>query len=171
MVKIAREAAPNDTIDGATVAFGAPLIFDETLLAQGALAVAALFEARDLSGYDGAIIAAFGDPGLEAARATTPQPVTGIAEASMLEAAAGGRRFSVVTTTPLLANAIAGRADALGVGRNFAGVRLTDGDVQAVMNDPTLLEDALATRKVKKLEWLRARQSRRADIALPEAVP
>ena len=58
---------------------------------------------------DGAIIGAFGDPAT-ALREQRSIPVVGIAEAAMLEAAEGGRRFGVATTTPALVEIIAERA-------------------------------------------------------------
>lgn len=143
MAAIAREASPGDVIVAATVAFGVPLIVDEPMLAKAAEAVEALFAEFDFSGFDGAIVAAFGDPALETVRKNCAVPVTGIAEASMLEAGAGGRRFGVATTTPLLVDAIRKRAASLGLGAQCAGVRLTPGDAQALMADPAALEAAL----------------------------
>jgi allantoin racemase len=46
---------------------------------------------------DAAVIAAFGDPGLGAAREMMDFPVVGLAEASMLTACMLGRRFSIIT--------------------------------------------------------------------------
>lgn len=143
MAAIAREAAPGDTIIAATVAFGVPLIVDEPMLTKAGEAVEALFAEFDFSGFDGAIVAAFGDPALETVRKSCAVPVTGIAEASMLEAGAGGRRFGVATTTPLLVKSIAKRAASLKLGGQFTGVRLTPGDVHALMADPAALEAAL----------------------------
>ena len=140
MVAIARAAAPGDVFVGATAAFGAPLLVDEQLLAKGAEAVEALFAEYDFAGFDGAIVAAYGDPALDIVRDKCSVPVTGIAEASMLEAAEGGRRFGVATTTPKLVEIIGRRAMALGLGHLFAGVRLTQGDIHALMADPTALE-------------------------------
>jgi allantoin racemase len=144
MVAISRGADPHARVEGATVRTGAALLMDETLLAAGAAAVVELVRGTDFSDYDGAIVAAFGDPGLEESRAHCPVPVVGIAEAGMGEAAAGGRRFSVVTTTPLLVGAIERRAEAYGLGAQFAGVRLTQGDIAVVMADPKTLEAVLA---------------------------
>lgn len=144
MAAIARAADPSARVDGATVASGAPLLVDEALLAQGARAVVDLAHATDFAAYDGAIVAAFGDPGLASARAICPVPMVGIAEAGMGEAAAGGRRFVVVTTTTHLVGAIERRAAAYGHAATFAGVRLTEGDIHALMADPAALETALA---------------------------
>lgn len=144
MAGIARDSDPRARVDGATVRTGAPLLVDEALLAQGAAAVVDLTRATDFTGYDGAIVAAFGDPGLAAARTLCPVPIVGIAEAGMGEAAAGERRFSVVTTTPLLVAAIERRIEEYGLGANFAGVRLAQGEIGALMADPAALEAALA---------------------------
>lgn len=143
MAGIARAAAPPGvTIDGATAASGAPLILDPAMLATAAAAVQALIAETNLAGYAGIIVAAFGDPGLDALRASVTLPVTGIAEAAMAEAAAHGR-FAVVTTTLLLAGSIVARAAAYGHGAACAGVWLTPGDASSLMADPTRLEAAL----------------------------
>jgi Asp/Glu/hydantoin racemase len=143
MTAIAQRAAPPGvTIEGATAATGAPLILDPTMLATAAGAVQALLAGTDLAPFGGVIVAAFGDPGLEAIRAGAPVPVTGIAEAAMAEAAGHGR-FAVVTTTPLLAEAIGARAAAYGHAAAFAGTWLTDGDAGALMAEPAGLKAAL----------------------------
>ncbi len=143
MAGIARAAAPAGvTIDGATADQGAPLILDPVMLATAGDAVRSLLGATDLTPYRGIIVAAFGDPGLDGARALSAVPVTGIAEAAMAEAATHGR-FAVVTTTPLLADAIAARAASYGHAAVFAGVWLTAGDAGSLMADPSRLEDAL----------------------------
>jgi allantoin racemase len=145
MLGIARAAAPPGVlVDGATAATGAPLITDPAMLGVAAGAVRDVVAATDLAPYAGIIVAAFGDPGLDALRAMTALPVTGIAEAAMADAAAHGR-FAIATTTPLLADAIAARAVAYGHGTAFAGTWLTAGDAGTVMADPTALEAALET--------------------------
>lgn len=143
MLGIARAAAPPGvTIDGATAASGVPLILDATMLAAASDAVQTLLAGMDLRPYGGVIVAAFGDPGLAALRTAAPIPVTGIAEAAMAEAASHGR-FAIVTTTPMLVDAIAARAEAYGHGAAFAGSWLTAGDAGSLMADPARLEAAL----------------------------
>ncbi|MGS1096370.1 aspartate/glutamate racemase family protein (plasmid) [Aquamicrobium terrae] len=145
MTMIARRASlPGQSLEGVTVKRGAPLIHDEEMLSLGATAVLELVHAIDVTQYSGLIIAAFGDPGLDELRQTISAPVTGIAEAGILEAARGERRFSIVTTTPRLVSAINIRVERYGCQRTFAGIRLTDGDVNDVMSDPVRLERALA---------------------------
>ena len=91
-----------------------------------------------------AIISAFGDPGIARLRALDARPVAGLCEASMLEAAQGGRRFGVATVTPELAGVIGEKAVQAGVGSLYTGIRLTEGDPRALAGDPQALEDALA---------------------------
>jgi len=76
--------------------------------------------------------------------ATCLLPAVGIAESAMLEAADAGRRFGVATTTPDLADQINARARDLGLGGQYTGIRLTDGDPNAVVADPERLRAALA---------------------------
>lgn len=142
MVAIARDAVPGITIEGLTAPFGVPLITDAAALATAAEAVVAALTGP-LSGVDGVIISAFGDPALPRLKDILAVPVTGIAEAGMAEAAAGGRRFAVVTTTPDLTASIAGLAGRYGHGAAFLGTVLTEGDTQTVMADPDRLAEAL----------------------------
>ncbi|AXS42800.1 aspartate/glutamate racemase family protein [Breoghania sp. L-A4] len=142
MVGIARSQAPAGlTIEGLTAPYGAALITDEAALRISAEAVVG--QAGGLAAFDGVIVSAYGDPGVEELRALLSVPVVGIAEASF-EAAFAHGRFAVITTTPDLADAIRRRVAGLGYGRDFSGVFLTDGDVHAVMRDPDGLTRALA---------------------------
>jgi allantoin racemase len=122
--------------------FGSDLITNENELEAASRAVASLLPA--LSGRCvGAIVAAFGDPGLEELRSALAVPVAGIGEAGMLEAGHGGRRFAVVTTTPELVSSIDAKAARLGFGANYAGVVLTRGEPVALTAAATRLEAAL----------------------------
>ncbi|MEM0936946.1 MAG: aspartate/glutamate racemase family protein [Pseudomonadota bacterium] len=142
MVKIAAEEAGADAeVTGYTAASGAPLITTPDALDAAAEVVAAL--APDLVPADAVIVAGFGDPGVAALRAVLSVPVTGIAEASMGEAAAGGRRFAVATTTPDLRDRIAATAALYGFG-GFVGTWTTPGDPAALTADAPALEAALA---------------------------
>ncbi|GGG42815.1 aspartate/glutamate racemase family protein [Chelatococcus composti] len=151
MVAIAREAAGTSAmITGRTAPFGARMIVDQAALSKSGEAIAQM--AQDLAEeiaagkqrVDAVIVSAFGDPGLDAARKILPCPVIGIGESGMSEAAAGGRAFSVVTTTPGLVEAINARAAALGYGAQFRGTRLTEGDPTELTAAPARLEAALA---------------------------
>jgi allantoin racemase len=141
MVSIAAaEAGPGVKVIGMTAAFGVPLITTPQALRQGAQAVLALGD--ELAGADAVIVSGFGDPGIDALRARLSCPVTGIAEAGMAEAAVGGRRFAVVTTTPDLVEEIARAAHRHGHA-GFIGTWLTQGDPVTLTADPVALPAAL----------------------------
>ncbi len=71
------------------------------IASRAAFAVAAhgALDAYAAHGRDAShvLLACFGDPGLDAIREVTAQPVVSLVEASALEASAEGRRFSIVT--------------------------------------------------------------------------
>jgi len=146
MVAIAQaEMAPGFRVEGISAWHGVPMIINETELAEAALEVHRSW-LRAGPGWAGVIVSAFGDPGLERVRASTRLPVAGICEASMLEAAGDGkaRRFGVATVTPELTRVIQVRADELGLGQAYAGIRLTQGAPRELAADPEALEHALA---------------------------
>lgn len=72
---------------------------------------------------DAVIIAAFGDPGLVAARDLFDLPVVGMAEAAILAAAMLGDRFSVVTFSPHMARWYTDCVRQTGLEARFTGVR------------------------------------------------
>lgn len=102
MAEAARAASsPGTVIVEATAPRGVPYISNQAeAQIGGAIALEMLAEAGDE--VDGAVIAAFGDPGLAGARELFPRPVVGLAEAAMLTACMVGRRFGIVTFTPAL---------------------------------------------------------------------
>ena len=143
MVAIAQEHIASDfVVEGATAGFGSPLITDEDQLHVAAQAVADMAPTLARIG-DAVIVSAFGDPGVDALRRLLSVPVVGIAECAMREAGCDGRRFSVVTTTPALVAAISRRADQLGLGRQFLGVRTTAGPAEDLMKADERLFAAL----------------------------
>jgi allantoin racemase len=90
-----RAASPGTEIVPATAPFGVQYIENRV---ESAIAAHAVLEVLAAQGgeADAAVIAAFGDPGLFAARELMDIPVLGIAEAAMLTAQTLGRRFSIV---------------------------------------------------------------------------
>lgn len=143
MAAIARETLPGGvSVDAVTVREGAPLITNPAAMVEAARAVAAM--AGELRDYDGVIVSAFGDPGLDALARALACPVIGIAQAAMTEAAdISGGRFSVVTTTPDLKQSICETAKHYGVGLALASVRVTTGDPAPLMADERRLDKAL----------------------------
>ncbi len=72
---------------------------------------------------DAVIIAAFGDPGLKAAREQFNLPVIGMAQAAISMAAVMGESFSIVTFTPLMSRWYVDSVDDSGLNKKFTGVR------------------------------------------------
>lgn len=98
----ARAAAGTGTeIEAVSAPFGLPLIVTRAdWLVAGPATLAALQARRGT--YDAAVIACFGDPGLDAAKELLEVPVLGISEAAFHAAAMLGRRFGVVSFTAAL---------------------------------------------------------------------
>jgi allantoin racemase len=97
MVDAGRSVAGAGTvIIPATAARGFPYISTRSeALIGGAIALEML--AENGRNVDAAIIAAFGDPGVAAARELFDFPVIGVSEAAMLTACMLGQRFAIVT--------------------------------------------------------------------------
>jgi len=85
-------------------------------------AVVAAVRARP--GASGVVIAAFGDPGLEAARALGAAPIVGLGEAGIHAAAERGRRFSILTMGEAMKAPIARRVAQLGFAEQLASIRI-----------------------------------------------
>ena len=100
--RIGRALAPFTPPDGkvrlATARFGAPYLASEAGVAVAGHAVldAVAHDWQAAGCPDGVLIACFGDPGLQALRELMPVPVSGLAEAAMIEASALGR-YGVIT--------------------------------------------------------------------------
>lgn len=94
-------ALPGTDIEAVSAPFGLPLIVTRAdWLVAGPATLAALAARR--GEYDAAVIACFGDPGLDAAKEMLDVPVLGISEAAFHAAAMLGRRFAVVSFTAAL---------------------------------------------------------------------
>lgn len=144
MVGIASDELPEGFgVTGVSARRGPSMIVNEAELSAAGLEVEQSWKDAG-PGWDGVIVSAFGDPGVERVRRASQVPVIGICEASMLEAAQDGRRFGVATVTPDLAAAIDGHAGKLGLAGLYAGIRLTEGDPRALAADPAALEEALS---------------------------
>lgn len=94
-------ASPGTTIEAVSAPFGLPLIVTRAdWLLAGPATLAALSARR--GAYDAAVIACFGDPGLDAAKELLEVPVLGISEAAFHAASMLGRRFGVVSFSAAL---------------------------------------------------------------------
>jgi allantoin racemase len=144
MVGLAQAAAADRCkITGATARRAPGMIVEPGALAAAADEVVEIAAAHE-SRFDGLIIAAFGDPGLARVRACCRTPAVGIAESAIAEAAAGGRRFGIATTTPALKAAIDQRVKSSGFGEQYTGLRITTADPVELVKSGDLLRDALA---------------------------
>lgn len=144
MDRIFRRAMPAGVlVRSVTAARGAPMITTEAELDVAVGEVVRLGR-EHAGGASAIVIAAFGNPGLEALRRAVAVPVVGIGEAALREAARGGRRFGVATTTPGLDASIARSVELLGLGAAFTGTRIPAGDPLVLAGDPALQEERLA---------------------------
>jgi len=89
-------ASPTTELIGVTGRFGPRYIGTRAAYAIASHAALDAYAAFG-HGADAVLLACFGDPGLGALRELAPVPVIGMAEAGCRAAAAGGRRFAVVT--------------------------------------------------------------------------
>jgi Asp/Glu/hydantoin racemase len=107
----------------------------------GAIALEMLAEAG--SGFDAAIIAAFGDPGLFGARELFSFPIVGLAEAAMLTACMVGRKFAIVTFSRTLAPWYQECVAMHGLETRCAGIRALDEAFQSISEVQSEKEEVL----------------------------
>ncbi len=116
-------ASAGTTITAVSAPFGLPLIVSRAdWLVAGPATLAALAAHR--GSYDAAIIACFGDPGLDAAKELLDVPVLGISEAAFHAAAMVGRRFGIVSFTAALRPMFEDCLAHHGLGARCAGFRM-----------------------------------------------
>jgi Asp/Glu/hydantoin racemase len=132
-------ASPGTVVTAVSAPFGLPLIVTRAdWLAAGPATLAALAQHR--GGYDAAVIACFGDPGLDAAKELLDVPVLGISEAAFHAASMLGRRFGVVSFTTALRPMFEDCLAHHGLASRCAGFRMGP----AFSGDPgTVAEDRL----------------------------
>lgn len=119
----------------------------------GAIALEMLAEHQE--GFDAAIIAAFGDPGLFGARELFDIPVVGMAEAAMLTACMLGKRFAIVTFAQALGPWYAECVESHGLTGRLAGIRMLEGrfaSISDVQDEKEQLLVELANRAVDEDE-------------------
>jgi Asp/Glu/hydantoin racemase len=133
-----RVAEPGVTIRAVTAPFGAPAIQTPEELGVAADAVLAAMSANNTD-CDAAIIGAFGDPGLDAARAAASMPAFGLGEAGILAASADGRRFAIVTVGAAMRSDIMRRAERLGVADRLVALQFLTASVANVVRDRAAL--------------------------------
>ena len=108
-------------------------------------------------GLHGAVIAAFGDPGLAEARARFSTPIVGLGECGLRAASAGGRRFCVVTLGAAMRDPIAKRAAALGL--------------DEIVVPPFSIAQMIAERDARRAEIVEAVRGCRSEVVLLGGAP
>lgn len=129
-----------------TARFGAPYIACEASYAVAAHAALDAW-AHDLAQSrprpDAVLIGCFGDPGLMALRESSPVPVTGLAEASFVEAARHGR-YAIVTGGQRWGPMLQRLAQALGQTQALAGIHTVAATGAQLAADPVAAHALLA---------------------------
>lgn len=148
MTALAQEAAGNQArVIGRTNHDAPPLLTTPEDMVQAAIGVVEIGrQAAAEEGVVAVIVSAFSDPGLAPLRDALPDtPVVGIGEQAFHEAARGGRSFAIVTITPdpALIESFGIKAEELGYGKQFKGVRVTPGDPEELVEKPDQLDAAL----------------------------
>lgn len=129
-------AAPaTGVVQASTAGFGAPYISDEVAVAVAGHAVLEAYagHVRQHGRPDAVMIGCFGDPGLLAMRALAEEPVHGLAEADMAQAASRGR-YAIVTGGERWPPMLRRLASSLGLDGALAGivaVQATGGELAA----------------------------------------
>ena len=119
-------AAPATDVVATSPAMGPASIEDHYDEAFSVIGVIDEVRKGELEGFDGYVIACFGDPGLLAAREIARGPVVGIAEAAMHMASLISTGFSVVSTLERSRPILEHLVEAYGMGRFCRSVRATD---------------------------------------------
>jgi allantoin racemase len=137
-----RFASPSTEIIAVTGAFGTQYVENRV---EAAIASHAVLDAlaKHAAGCDAALISAFGDPGLAAAREFVDIPVVGIEESAILTAWMLGRRYSIVCLTPRLRTWYIECAQEHGLAGRLASVRALNVPIPDITNAKEQLRDQL----------------------------
>lgn len=142
-----RSASAGTEITAVTARFGTQYIENRIEAAIAGHAVLDVL-ATHMAGHDAAIIAAFGDPGLAAAREFADIPVFGIEEAALLTAWTLGRRISIICLTSRLAVWYQECAEEHGLAGRLVSVRSLDVPIPDIVN----AKDQLRARLLQECE-------------------
>jgi allantoin racemase len=137
-----RFASPSTEIVAVTAEFGTQYVENRV---EAAIASHAVLDAlaKHAAGCDAAIISAFGDPGLAAAREFVDIPVVGIEESAILTAWMLGRRYSIICLTPRLRTWYIECAQEHGLAGRLASVRALDVPIPDITRAKQQLRDHL----------------------------
>jgi Asp/Glu/hydantoin racemase len=152
LTRAARSVLPEGaTLDSVTAPRGVPYISTRTEAVFGGVSVLEILAERHHD-YDAAIVAAFGDPGLGAARELFDIPVVGLAEAGMLTACMLGGRFSIVTFARALGPWYRECVDWHGLQARCAGIRMLDGAFRSISEVQAEKADLLVDLAMRAVE-------------------
>lgn len=149
-----RVAGPQTVLDEVTASRGVPYISTRAEALLAGVEVLEILAARGRD-YDAAIVAAFGDPGLGAARELFDLPVIGLAEAGMLTACMLGKRFAIVTFSTALGPWYRECLEWHGLQDRSAGIFMLDerfDDIATVQQDKAETLVRLATRAITQAD-------------------
>lgn len=99
-------------------------------------------EENDLSGYDGILLACFGDPCLWALKEQVSIPVIGIAEASISLALLLGYKYSIIAAVPKAKAMMESLVRSYGMEDRMASVEELNVEICTFMEQKQLLEEA-----------------------------
>jgi allantoin racemase len=159
-----RVCAAGTELVGATAARGFPYISSR---AEAQIAGALVLEmiADRMGSIDAVVIAAYGDPGLKAARELFDLPIVGMAEAAMLTACMLGERFSLVTFSESLVPWYRESVELSGLTSRLASIRVPPEQARSVLNARTELRQPLLE------EVARAVHDDAADVVILGGAP
>jgi allantoin racemase len=137
-----RFASPSTEIIAVTGAFGTQYVENRV---EAAIASHAVLDAlaKHAASCDAALISAFGDPGLAAAREFVDIPVVGIEESAILAAWMLGRRYSIICLTPRLRTWYIECAQEHGLAGRLASVRALNVPIPDITSAKDQLRDDL----------------------------
>jgi Asp/Glu/hydantoin racemase len=130
-----RFAGESTTVQTSTARFGAPYIACEASYAVAGHATLDAWAATQSTCADALLIGCFGDPGLMALRECSAVPVTGLAEAAFIQAAALGP-FAIVTGGARWGPMLERLALALGFAPQLAGIHTVTQSGAELARDP-----------------------------------
>jgi Asp/Glu/hydantoin racemase len=138
-------ASPGTEITAVTALFGTQYVENRV---EAAIAGHAVLDAlaAHMAGHDAAIVSAFGDPGLAAAREFADIPVFGLEESALLTAWTLGRRIAIVCLTPRLGRWYQECAEEHGLAGRLVSVRALDVPIP----DITQAKDQLRARLLEE---------------------
>ena len=154
-----RSAAVDTELVPVTAAFGTLYVENRVEAAIAAHAVLDACAAHS-DGCDAVIIAAFGDPGLYAAKELLDLPVVGVSEAAFLAAYMLGNRYAIVCLTPRLKTWYVETARAHGLDGKLVAARAIPGPIPDITRAKDELKEKL------RAECMRAMAEDDAEVVI-----